>query len=202
MATVLTAGRRCSRRRLDVVGGAASVFTVAPRSGPAPPRSRTASPSSGSSRSRRFPAATRWRDAAHGLPPLLLLFSHSPLPFTYRRRGHWKGAKPHCGLVGEGRVRSRGDVDAQSRRREGMDAPGAPGLAACAGSATWPALSGRHRAWGVTGRGTGVLSPVDSSPGVGHGCARRLGVRAGWAVRPPPPRAHWCGEIGGAKPAR
>jgi hypothetical protein len=52
-----------------------------------------------------------------------------------------------------------------------MDSPGAPGLAACASSATWPALSGRHRAWGATGRGTGVLFPVDSSPGVGHGCA-------------------------------
>jgi hypothetical protein len=97
-------------------------------------------------------------------------------------------------LVGEGRTQSRGEVDARSRRRKGTDAPGAPGLAACASSATWPALSGRHRAWGVTGRGTGVLFPVDSSPGVGHGCAParracRLGgpatpaARAG-AVRP------------------
>jgi hypothetical protein len=32
--------------------------------------------------------------------------------------------------------------------------------------------------------------------------ARRLGVRAGWAVRPLPPRARYCGETGGAKPAR
>jgi hypothetical protein len=84
MATALTAGRRCSRRRLGVGGGAASVsmFTVAPRPGPAPPRSRTAPPSSGSSRPRHSVAATRRRrrgSPAFTAPPPLLL----PSPFLF-----------------------------------------------------------------------------------------------------------------------
>jgi hypothetical protein len=54
----------------------------------------------------------------------------------------------------------------------------------------------RHRQWH---RG---LFPCRFPPRVGHRCARRLGVRAGWAVRPPPPRARCCGETGSAKPAR
>jgi hypothetical protein len=81
MATALTAGRRCSRRRLRVGGGAASVsmFTVAPRSGPAPPRSRTAPPSSGSSRPCHSAAAMRRRRRGVGLPPPPLFFLYSPL---------------------------------------------------------------------------------------------------------------------------
>jgi hypothetical protein len=81
MATALTAGRRCSRRRLGVGGGAASVsmFTVAPRSGPAPPRSRTAPPSSGSSRPLHSAAAMRQRRRGVGLPPPPLFFLYSPL---------------------------------------------------------------------------------------------------------------------------
>jgi hypothetical protein len=62
-----------------------------------------------------------------------------------------------------------------------MDAPGAPGLAACAGSATWPALSGRHRAWGVTGRGTGVFPPLRWATGARAGSAC---VPAGRSDRP------------------
>jgi hypothetical protein len=39
-------------------------------------------------------------------------------------------------------------------------------------------------------------------PGVGHGCARRLSVRASLAVRPPPPRVRGCGATGGARLAQ
>jgi hypothetical protein len=100
MATALTAGRRCSRRRLGLGGGAASVsmFTVAPRSGPAPPRSRTAPPTSGSSRPRHSAAATRRRrrgTPAFTAPRPLLLPPSLPLPL--RRRGSGRGQNPNVG---------------------------------------------------------------------------------------------------------
>jgi hypothetical protein len=159
VATMLTAGRRCSRRRLGVGGGAASVFTAAS----APVRLLRGHERRLPRPAPRVPVKPQQRraggGAAHRLSPPLLLFLYSPLPLPYRRRGTGKGAKPQCGLVGDGRLRSRGDVDVRSRRRKGTDAPGAPGLAAGTDPATWPALSGRHHARGVTGRGTGVLSP-------------------------------------------
>jgi hypothetical protein len=100
VASVLTAGRRWSRCRLDVGGGAASAsrFTVVPCSGPAPPRSRSPPSPSGSSLPRPASAATRRRRRA-SVSRLASSSPTSPLllpPPAVRLR---EGAKPQCGLV-------------------------------------------------------------------------------------------------------
>jgi hypothetical protein len=95
--TMLTAGRRCSRRRLDEEGGASSVFTAASCSGSASLLSRTASPSSGSSCPRRSPAAARQRRRGTQLaPPRFSSPDPSPLAAVHTRE--W--GKPPSGLVG------------------------------------------------------------------------------------------------------
>jgi hypothetical protein len=174
------------------------MFTVAPRSGPAPPRSRTPPPPSGSSRPRHSAAATRrWRRGV-GLPPPRLLFLYSPLPLPLRRRGSGKGAKPQCGLVAMAFQRSAFPLllnpgaargRAKSRCCPGLGCPGARG-----GAARSLSTPPRHR---VTTRGKWVLS----SPRPGS-----IRARAPWPSAcvprgdPAVPRpASWCGETGGAR---
>jgi hypothetical protein len=97
-ALVLTAGRRWSRCRLDVGGGAASRFTVVLCSGPALPRSRSPPSPSGSSLPRPAPAATRRRRRAS----VSRLASSSPAPpllLSPSDGGSGKGQKPQYGLV-------------------------------------------------------------------------------------------------------
>jgi hypothetical protein len=98
---VLTAGRRCRRRRPGVGGGAASVFTAALdpllRSGSSS-ITYGASPSSGSSRTRPSAAASRRRrrgSPASPAPPSLLYLPPPASPSA----AALEGAKPQCGLV-------------------------------------------------------------------------------------------------------
>jgi hypothetical protein len=180
VATMLTAGRRCSRRRLGVGGGAASVFTAASAPVRFPPLSRAAPPSSGSSRTRPASAATsrRWRGAPSFStpPPLLLLPSFL---FPLRRRGTGKGQNPNVGwwrwpssplpsplLLNPGAARNR----AKSRCCPGLGCPGARGGA--------PPLSARP--WSPrVGRGVKVAFPSPVPARFARGRARPLGVRAG-----------------------
>jgi hypothetical protein len=193
MATVLTAGRRCSRRRLGVGGGAASVsmFTVAPRSGPAPPRSRTAPPSSGSSRPRHSSAATRRRRRGVGLPPPPLFFLYSPLSLPYRRRGHWERGKTPTWVGGGGLPALSLPPAFEPGRRKGQgEIPALPRLG-LPGRPWRRRLSLSARLWSQ-GQGAGVKEafPPPAPARFARGCARPLGVRAGWAARPrPAPRA-------------
>jgi hypothetical protein len=55
--------------------------------------------------------------------------------------------------------------------------------------ATWPTTSGRPSPFSVTGRGQKGKLPLAESPGLGHGRARELGLRASSAARPSHPRA-------------
>jgi hypothetical protein len=99
VASVLTAGRRWSRCRLDVGGGAASTsgFTVVSCSAPAPPRPRSPLPPSGSSRPRPASAATRRRRRGVGPPPRLSSFALPPSSSPTAER-LWEGGKnPNAG---------------------------------------------------------------------------------------------------------
>jgi hypothetical protein len=90
VVTMLTAGRRCSRLRLGVGGGAASLFTAAS----APVRllrSRAAPPSPGSSRPRQASAATRRR--RRGAPSFT-----APPPLAALERGQ----NPNVGSLAKG----------------------------------------------------------------------------------------------------
>jgi hypothetical protein len=152
----LTLGWRCNHRRLDEEGGAAQVFTAAPRLllCPGSPPTWAAPPG----RERPPVLAHRWR---HGrwLPLLRSSpsFPHSlfPSPLT-AANPRW--GKPQCALVTRG-TRRRGNVGARSKRRVGAKSLGAPGLGARASLATWPAPNGRHCACRVTGRGNRGISP-------------------------------------------
>jgi hypothetical protein len=91
VATMLTAGRRCSRRRLGVGGGAASVFTAAS----APVRLLRGHERRLPRPAPRVPVKPQQRraggGAAHRPSPPLLLFLYFPLPLPYWRRGTGKG---------------------------------------------------------------------------------------------------------------
>jgi hypothetical protein len=202
VATMLTTGRRCSRRRLGVGGGATSVFTAASAPGrllrgherrlprPAP----------------RVPVKPQQRraggGAVHLLPPPLLLFLYSPLLLPYRRRGSGKGAKPQRGLVAvdyqlsasplllnPGAARDR----AKSLGCPGLDRPGARGGAACSLYATEDTGARRGGKRGFSSLGPGSIR-ARARPAPRRAC--RLGGPA--APRP----VCWCGETGGARPAR
>jgi hypothetical protein len=117
VALVLTAGRRWSRCRLDVGGGAASRFTVVLCSGPALPRSRSPPSPSGSSLPRPAPAATRRRRRAS----VSRLASSSPTPpfFFPLRRRLWEGAKTPMRVGGGGPLALALPLLLNPRRRMG-----------------------------------------------------------------------------------
>jgi hypothetical protein len=109
---VLTTGWRCSRRRLDVDGGAASVFTVAFGFTLVRLLASPTIPSSGA------PAATRHTSSSCSASTSPTLPFLSPLGGAHTGMGK---TPMRVGWRREGSV--PGDVDARSRRCEGMGAP-------------------------------------------------------------------------------
>jgi hypothetical protein len=145
----LTSGWRCSRRRLDDVGGASSVFTAASCSGSASLLLQTASPSSGSSRPRRPPVAARRRRRGTQLAPPHL---HFPGPFPLAAAHTRERGKPQRGLVGcdcDPGLPYRVSVKAV----RGQKGQGASLLVAKACWPTWLHASGGQASFGVTGQG-------------------------------------------------
>jgi hypothetical protein len=103
-------------------------------------------------------AATRRKTFPPAPPPLLPL---SPLSLLSAAPRSGKGGNPRTAWLAR-RGLGHGCCRRTVKAARGQGCPGAPGLAAQAGSATWPALSGRHGACRVTGKGIRDFSPVDS----------------------------------------
>jgi hypothetical protein len=194
---VLTAGRRCSRRRLGVGGGAASVsvFTAASRSGPAPPRSRMAPPSSGSSRPRQSSAATRRRRRgarSSSVPPSSssTLPSLSPIGGAALERGQ----NPNVGWWDA--VATPGpSIESWSRRCRGKEKRGSAPISGHGAAADVEPHQWVPGAFGVTKRGQRGQIPLADSPDPGRALTQPLGVRAS---SPPaiPSRARDAGRRG------
>jgi hypothetical protein len=94
-----------------------------------------------------------------GLPLLRLHFSRSPpLSLLSAAPRSGKGKNPRTAWLARGGL-GPGSCRRVVKAARGQGCPGAPGLAAQAGLAMWPAPSGRHRASRVTGRGIWDFSP-------------------------------------------
>jgi hypothetical protein len=158
------------------------VFTAAFCSGSALRLSRTASPSSGSSRPRRSLAAARRRRRGTQLALPCLPF---PGPFPLAAAHTRVRGKPQRGLVGcdcDPRLSYRVSVKAVW----GQKVQGASLLVAMARWPTWLLASGGQASFGITGQGQKRAFPQVDSPGrvarvLASACARAgLGMRAHW----------------------
>jgi hypothetical protein len=193
MATALTAGRRCSRRRLSVGGGAASVSMSRWR--PAPVRLLLGHVRRLPCPAPRVLVTPRRRrtggGAAHQPPPPLHLFFHLPPSSSPSAARLWKVGKTPMWVGGGGRLllallplllkpRRRQDR-AKSRGCPGLDRPGGRGGVAC------PFLCDL----GHRGMARGQKGPSLPRPGSIRARARPTPRRAcRWATRPcPAPRA-------------